>query len=410
MVATRRLDQLTNSVLRDLDLPGGELVVALSGGGDSAGLAYLVSRISDANKAIHIDHGLAGAARLRGAAVAIAASLDIKLDVVEVELGSGSSPEGQARAARYRAFSESAGRHGSLLTAHTKDDNAETVLMNVVRGSGLRGLAGIPPFRAPNILRPALGVARSDLREIARLAGLEFFDDPMNADLDLTRAFVRAKVMPLLGEMNPRIVDALSGVARSARCDVDFLDEMSQGVHLARHGDEAKVAIGDLMSQPRPVADRTIQSMLKGLLGNDGYNRQRSAAVMDIAEGRASSKQLGEGWSVWRAGPSLVVGRTDVGSQPSVVSLKPGVTTTGDRTFTVVESSGAARVVPLSRWAAIFPTDAELVATADGWVEANGERAWLPGERRRPVAWYRPGTLGYVSVYAAEGTEWTLSL
>lgn len=407
MVATRRLEQLTSSVLHDLVLPEGSLVVALSGGADSSGLAYVTCQSGRRVRAVHVDHGLPGSPVMREAAVAVADNLDLDLDVVEVELSRGPSPEGVARAARYRAFSDLVADDESLMTAHTRDDNAETVLMNVVRGSGLRGMAGIPSFRSPNIYRPALGVGRPELRELALLSSLPFVDDPMNADLDLTRAFVRANLMPLLAEMNPKVVDALSGAAESARTDLVYLDQLAEDVPMSFENGMARVSVGDLAHRSPSMVDRTIRRMVNSVSGDDAYSRARSEAVDGVLAGRVASAELGRGITAWRDGPSLVVGfDSDLVIETDVV-LSPGVSRHGGRTFTVVASSGPATVIPLSRWAAIFPSEVELVATADGWVTADGERAWLPGERRRPVAWYQPGTVGYLSVYAAEGTEWT---
>ena len=176
------------------------MAIALSGGADSAALGLLASEtLGDEVRAIHVHHGLRWSDSLREAANLVAKQLDLPLSIAEVEVLDG-SPEAAAREARYRVLTEF---DDQVVTGHTKDDSVETVLINLVRGTGSGGLGGIPWHRPPNVYRPLLEVSRSETREIATLAGLEFFDDPMNEDLDLLRAAVRRRIVPELEALNP---------------------------------------------------------------------------------------------------------------------------------------------------------------------------------------------------------------
>ena len=223
MVDTRRLTALAALIEAKLRLPERQLVVGLSGGADSAALAYLLSRGRHPLRAIHVHHGLPASDRLESAARDVASNLQLEIEVIGVSVPAGASPEGQARTARYRAFLDSALGEAVLL-AHTRDDQAETVLMNMLRGSGLRGLAGISWFRPPNVYRPMLDVARSETREIAALAGLPYFDDPMNESLELTRNAIRLEVLPQLARFNPQVVASLARLAENVRAESELIE------------------------------------------------------------------------------------------------------------------------------------------------------------------------------------------
>ncbi len=276
-------------------LPEGRLTVALSGGADSAALAYLCQSGGREVSAIHVHHGLAGSDLMSAAAREVAAGLDIELEVVGVTLTKGPSPEERAREARYGVLTAV---DGPVLTAHSRDDNAETVLMNLVRGAGHGGLTGIPTHRPPNIHRPLLGVGRSDLREIATLAGLAFRDDPMNEDMSLTRNRVRREVLPILTELNPRVVEAISRAAESIERDTSFIAGLAP-----EPGEDLAVAV--VATLPRPVADRLLANWLAAQgVGIDSRMMER---VWNVVEGRSNSEDLAGGRRLVRRGALLEV-------------------------------------------------------------------------------------------------------
>jgi tRNA(Ile)-lysidine synthase len=297
MVATRRLRSLVETALARADFPPGQLTVALSGGADSAALAHLALSDGREVSAHHVDHGLAGSVMLRGAAVTIAGALGIPLDVTEVTVGEGASIEEMARDARYRALER---LEGAVVTGHTRDDNAETVLINLMRGAGTGGLGGIPPHRPPNVFRPILEVTRSETREIATLAGLPFRDDPMNDDLGLTRNRVRHRLLPLMTEINPRVVESLANTARVAREDAELLERLAGSPSLT-----SGLPVALVITSPGPLADRLICRLLQE--SGIGVTAGRVALVRDVASGGSPRQDLAEGLSVVRRGALLVI-------------------------------------------------------------------------------------------------------
>ena len=297
MAGTRRLRELVDSAQNRLRLPPGPFTVALSGGADSAALAFLALQREPTADALHVDHGLPASGLLREAATAIAARLGMQLETVAVEVGDGPSPEDQARAARYEVLD---GWRQTVVTAHTRDDNAETVLINLIRGTAARGLGGIPYHRPPHVFRPSLDVTRSETREIAALAGLPFRDDPMNYDPNVMRNRIRHEIVPRARELNPKVIDALARAAFAITSDTSMLDSMVDGIDVV-----GGVAAGLLVTLPRPLADR----VLGRLITNCGVEltEDRLKRAWSVVEGRAARQDLAEGRSVVRRDAMVVV-------------------------------------------------------------------------------------------------------
>ncbi|ABK51976.1 tRNA(Ile)-lysidine synthetase [Acidothermus cellulolyticus 11B] len=227
------------------DLPAGALVLAAcSGGPDSlalaAALAFEAPRRRPALRAgaVTIDHQLQPGSAERARQLARFLG-ELGLDPVEiraVQVGRDGGPEAAARAARYAALDEVAAQCGAaaVLLAHTLDDQAETVLLGLTRGSGLRSIAGMPERFGPadRYRRPLLGIPRSVTRRACRDAGLPFWDDPQNHDPAFTRSRLRHRVLPVLrAELGPQVVAALARTAALARADADALDAWAARVY-----------------------------------------------------------------------------------------------------------------------------------------------------------------------------------
>jgi tRNA(Ile)-lysidine synthase len=217
--------------------------VAASGGCDSTALLHALAASPQARarglSAIHVDHALhphSGdwAAQVR----ALARALDVPLQVqrVSVDRGGGLGPEAAAREARHAAFADALHAGEILIAAHHADDQAETVLLRLLRASGADGLAGmraLRPFGAGWLARPWLALPRAAIRAYAVAHALRWTEDPSNADPALDRNFLRLRVLPLLAERWPR---AGSALARSAGllAAVAQRDQQALGIDLAR--------------------------------------------------------------------------------------------------------------------------------------------------------------------------------
>ena len=413
MVDTRRLTTLSTRIEAELRLPEGDFVVALSGGADSAALAFLLSRAGPRARALHVNHGLESSDRLEEAARQVASFLGLALEVVRVTVAPGASPEGQARSARYEALREATGPDDVVLVAHTRDDQAETVLMNLLRGSGLRGLAGIPWFRPPNIYRPMLDVGRSETRELAMLAGLGFFDDPMNEAPELTRNSIRREVLPRLARFNPQLVASLARMAETVSSETEYLDRQAGALRVIHEEGEAKVALGAVTTVDPALASRVLSRMVGRFRDHPGLSSDEMERVWRVVLGDSPREELQGGLVASRSGPMLSVG-PDLDDQPSAeeVSLVPGRHKLGTAVLEVQRLDAICQVAPLGTSWAIFDPAADLVAKASERgvvVEADGALAWVPWVKRYPVAWYQPATTGYLSVLATEEPGWTSS-
>ena len=414
MVETRRLKELRRRSSDLLRLPTGNLVVALSGGADSATLAYLIHHLGRGVRAIHINHGLPGSVRLEEAARAVAERLGIVLEVVLIEIPAGASVEGQARTARYAAFLAALQPGETLLTAHTLDDQAETVLMSLLRGAGPTGVAGIPRHIG-SVARPMLALSRSDTRELAGLAGLPFHDDPSNLDRGLLRNALRLDVIPdLAARFNPRLVESLARTAALVGSDDSHLQDEARLVPVVETGGSISIALGALFAVPRPVADRALRRCLSRMRPPHSGTADEMGDIWSVARRGRRSVILGGGLEVAHEGPLLVFRPMETTpSSQTQVDLEVGANAVGSFRIDVEQVDRPCRVAPIGLWSAVFPPDVNLAARVDAGgqlvVTANEETAWLPGERRLPVAWYEPGTSGYLSVFAREESGWISS-
>ncbi len=233
--------QARASVRRCLgDLEAGDLVLAAcSGGADSlalaAALAHEAPRLGLRGGGVTIDHGLQDGSAAQAARVTAslgALGLDPVRQVrvtVDGTPGAG-GPEAAARRARYAALDQVACQTGAavVLLGHTRDDQAETVLLGLARGSGARALAGMPARRG-RFRRPVLGLGRATLRQACLAQQLEPWDDPHNCDPSFARVRVRRQALPALEEaLGPGIAEALARSAAQLSADCDALDAMAR--------------------------------------------------------------------------------------------------------------------------------------------------------------------------------------
>jgi len=246
------------------------VLVGLSGGADSLALAAAVAfeapRAGFRAGAVVVDHGLQDASdEVARAAAAQASDLGLAPVLVErVEIGDEGGPEAAARTARRRVFDAALERTGALrvLLAHTLDDQAETVLLGLARGSGPDSLAGMRVDSAP-YLRPLLGIRRTQTRAFCTDSGLSVWDDPHNEDERFARVRVRETGLPVLeAQLGPGVAEALTRTAEQLREDAEALDHLALewAEEIAEHS-EAGIAlpVAALASQPAALRQRVIR-------------------------------------------------------------------------------------------------------------------------------------------------------
>jgi tRNA(Ile)-lysidine synthase len=250
------------------DVEDGAVLVACSGGADS--LALLAATVFEARRTawqvvgVTVDHGLQdGSAAHAASVVAQMASLGVDETVsVRVEVSAaGQGPEAAAREARYAVLAEVAQRSGSdvVLLGHTLDDQAETVLLGLTRGSGSRSLSGMRRAFGP-YRRPLLDVTRAQTEAACRDEGIETWSDPHNEDPRFTRSRVRHAVLPVLErELGPGVAATLARTADQLREDSAALDDLA-GAVLREAAREGALECSRLGAEPRAVVVRVLRA------------------------------------------------------------------------------------------------------------------------------------------------------
>ncbi len=302
--------------------PGGRVVAALSGGADSVALTLLLREIAPAGGfvlagMVHLNH------RLRAAAAAdehfcreLAARLSLPIEVGHADVRGAAAREGVSieaagHRARYALFERvaGAGRDGRVATAHTRDDQAETYLMRLIRGAGPAGLAGIRP-RCGRVVRPLLQVSRRELRAYLAARGQTFREDETNRDPAVTRNRVRHELIPLLeARFSPSIANALARGAAIARADAAWIEaavDAAAGTVVTAGAEEATVDAPALRRQPpalaRRLARRALEHAGRRRVGFDHVER-----FLALAVGSGGGGADFPGCRVERRGPLLVV-------------------------------------------------------------------------------------------------------
>lgn len=267
--------------------PAGTAVTcAVSGGADSLALLVLATSAGLQVTAVHIDHGLRPGSAAEAATVRLAAArTGAEFFARRVHVEPGPNLEARARAARWSALPADA------MTGHTADDQAETVLINLLRGAGLDGLAGMVPGHQ----HPILGLRRAETVALTAACGLQPVHDPSNLDTSLLRNKLRHDLLPLLNEAAHRdLVPVLARQAELLRVDAALLDELAAMIDPT----DAKA----LAAAPLGLARRAVRRWL-----NEGHPPDAAAVerVLEVARGAAIACELHGGRTVRRSGQRL---------------------------------------------------------------------------------------------------------
>jgi tRNA(Ile)-lysidine synthase len=271
--------------------PGAAVTCAVSGGADSLALLVLAATHGCAVTAVHVDHGLRPGSAAEAEVVAAAAErFGAAFRAERVRVPAGPGLEARARAARYAVLPV------GVLTGHTADDQAETVVANLLRGGGLDGLAGMR--RDPDrVRRPLLALRRTETEAVCAAVGLRPVRDPSNLDPAFTRNRIRHEVLPLLDAVAGRDVTAV--LARQAPLLADeaaFLDDLASGVDPT----DARA----LVAQPVVLARRAVRRWLRAEHPPSSAEVER---VLAVARGEAVACEIGGGRRVVRRAGRLRV-------------------------------------------------------------------------------------------------------
>ncbi len=319
-------------VIREHELagPNDRLAVAISGGSDSVALLWLLHDLEAGSDLpgrlaglIHVNHGLRGDESARDEAFcrALADRVGLPLEVTHVDVAARAraerrSIEAAARDARYECFAAAAERLGAtrVATGHTLDDQAETVLLRLLRGTGGRGLGGVRLRRGP-IIRPLLHCRRDELRRYLDARREPFCDDSSNASLAVARNRVRHRLLPVIEEIAPGGVEALARFARLFAADEAFLERLvceQAGDVISCTAAGVELNTDALCHLPRAIARRMIRRGLELAAPGRGFSARHLEAVLELAGAGSPSGHLDvPGVVVDKRGAALVLGPAD---------------------------------------------------------------------------------------------------
>ncbi|MEV4119412.1 tRNA lysidine(34) synthetase TilS [Micromonospora sp. NPDC049645] len=273
---------------------GGPVLVACSGGADSLALAaataFVAPRLGRATGLVTVDHGLQDGSTERaegvaswGREVGFASATVARVEVA----GRPGGPEAAAREARYQALTEVARRQNAVavLTGHTRDDQAETVLLALARGAGPRGLAGMPARRdlgGVPLLRPLLEISRDQTRAACAVLGLSPWQDPHNTDPSYARSRVRADLLPaLVRALGPGVLDNLARTAQLVAADNAALDELAATALAAARHPAGGLSVPELAGLAPAVRGRVLHAWARELGAVPGALSYRHVAALD---------------------------------------------------------------------------------------------------------------------------------
>lgn len=411
-------------------LPDSGLVIAgVSGGADSMAMAHMLHRLLPPGRLVcaHVNHGIRGKeadsdqafveqwCREQGIPCRV-----LLADVPGEAQKTGEGLEVCGRRLRYTFFQGLVtGENDRIATAHTRSDQAETVLLHLLQGAGAKGLSGIPA-RREKIIRPVLCLSRQEVEEYCRENGLSWCTDATNTDMEYTRNRLRHQVLPLLREMNPAIEETLERTAFSLKRDEECLEEMArQALEQARAGEGLSVKMMQALSPAVAVRVLAQYFQEKGCARPETVHLEQALAAVQRGGGRLSlpggcevsvwsdilraekaEKMPEAGWEIPVTGPKTLLGdgRTLVMEDFPVSAMKNRIkfhnllfpifldydTITRSQTLTVRTRRAGDRFSPAGRGISkslkkLFSEERVPVPARDRLVvlESGGELLWV---------------------------------
>ena len=393
------LDTVRRTIRRhSLASPGTRAVVALSGGGDSVALAHLLRQLEEAGElsvagVAHFNHQLRDAAdRDEAFCSSMSAAfgwpfLSDREDVRARAAREGRSIEDAARTARHEFFDRARlhFRADAVAVGHTRDDQAETFLLRLLRGAGPRGLSAMHP-RNGHVIRPLLDCRRADLRAYLAQRAIAFVEDETNSDVAIPRNRVRAELLPLLEQrFNPSVVDALASQAELAR------DEWMWMIEEVRSQNLEVGSVAELLALPRAVRRLMVWRAMTEAASGRTVSLDHVEAVLELLEGPGGNGSIdAPGHIVERIGDRVVLraGRSSDAQSIEPDSFRYPLTVPGEVSLPehgfVVTAELAAVESGVEALRASVRNRARAVVTAEGWTAPLAVRNRRPGDRFRP--------------------------
>ncbi len=248
---------------------GDRVIVALSGGADSVCLLHILNCLKESMyftlEAVHINHCIRGKESDGDESFCkkLCQSLNIPLEIFRVDIPtltklSRKSTEETARDVRYEKFAEVADESGKIATAHTLSDNVETVIFNMIRGTGLKGLCGIPPVRG-NIIRPLINITRRQVENYLTGINQSFKTDSTNLSDDYSRNKIRHKIIPVMEEINSGFLKSFSNCVTTLKEENSFLQQLAENEYNSHLENNSLVNISQI---PQIIRKRVISRFL----------------------------------------------------------------------------------------------------------------------------------------------------
>ena len=416
---------------KQLMSPDAKLIVALSGGADSVALLHVLLRLDYKCEAVHCNFHLRGDESLRDEAFVrdMCHKMGVGLTVADFDTVAYAgekkiSIEMAARDLRYAFFEKTAAEHGAdmIAVAHHKDDVAETMLLNLMRGTGIRGLHGIRPKNGI-VVRPLLCVERNEIIEYLEGANIGYVTDSTNLKSDYTRNKVRLQILPLMREINPSIVSTLAQTAeRMAGAEKIYDKAIEEGKERVMINGNINLAL--LAAEPSPEA------LLHEILSPLGFNGMQSDDIMNNIDGDSGKEYSSASHAIVRDRGMLLVEKKE-GNSPRINMPLPteGTIETPQGCIAIEQTAFDGKidkrpsVAMLDRAKLRLPLQVRNVATGDRFrpfgmrgsklvsdyltdrkksiiekrnqlvvVDAQGEIVWLVGERVASTCAVTPAT------------------
>lgn len=391
-------------VCNGLFSPDSHVLVAVSGGADSVSLLHVLNRLSAELKiqltVVHLNHCLRGKESDEDAAFVkrLAERLKCKhiekrVDVLKLAREGGISLEMAAREARYAFFAETARRAGAdmVATAHTADDQAETVLLKLARGAGPGGLSGIARLKVLNglrVVRPMLDITRNQVLDFLNEQQLAWREDRSNDDTSFLRNRVRHIILPIMEKgLNPKLKEAIRRTADILRDEDSWLDELTKVLVETCVADDNSIVLKKLGQQPMAARRRILRTWLvaRGVPA-DKIDFDTIERIERLAGSRQSSVNITGGIAVKKRYGSLAVIPLGGGNTPAFKAVlnMPGETVMFDESLriTVTRETGLIKERPIK--AGFLPARASISSEMVGRKKLY-VRSWRKGDRMVPL-------------------------